>query len=89
MGLIKADIPLREACDPHGRQSQPRYGERRLNGRVVAYQAEQKVVTAVRQMREQGLSLRQIAKNLSAMGIPTKCSGQKWHPEIVRRLLRE
>lgn len=87
MGLIKAGIPLREACLPHGRQSQPKYGQRKLKGNVVEYKLEQKIINAVAQMSEQGLSLRQIAKNLSAMGVPTKCDGKKWHPEMVKRLL--
>ena len=87
MGLINAGIPLREACKPHGRQSQPKFGERRLNGMVVEYKQEQKVIRAAIQMQEQGLSLRQIAKNLSTMGIPTKCDGKKWHPEMVKRIL--
>ncbi len=87
-GLIAAGIPLRGAHQPHGRQSQAQYGERRVNGKVVEYKVEQKVITAVKQMREQGLSLRQIAKNLSAMGVPTKCAGKKWHPEMVKRVLK-
>ena len=86
MGLINAGIPLREAHKPHSRQSQPKYGQRRLNGKMAEYKVEQKIINAVVQMREQGLSLRQIAKNLSAMGIPTKCNGKKWHPEMVKRI---
>jgi hypothetical protein len=87
MGLIKAGITLREVCKPHGRQSQPKYGQRKLKGNVVAYKLEQKIIRTAAQMSEQGLSLRQIAKNLSAMGVPTKCNGKKWHPEMVKRLL--
>lgn len=87
MGLINAGISLREAHKPHGRQSQPRFGQRKVNGNVVEYKLEQKIIDAVLLMREQGLSLRQIAKTLSAMGVPTKCNGQKWHPEMVKRLL--
>lgn len=87
MGLINCGIPLREACKPHGRQSQPKYGQRKINGSVVEYKLEQKVIHAVAQMWKQGLSLRQIAKNLSLMGVPTKCNGKKWHPQMVKRLL--
>ena len=53
----------------------------------MKFKQEQKIILAVMHMREQGLSLREIAKNLSAMGVPTKCDGQKWHPEIVKRIL--
>ena len=57
-GLINAGILLQEASKPHGRQSQPKFGERRVNGKAVEYKLEQKVINAVIQMREQGLSLR-------------------------------
>lgn len=87
MGLIDSGITLREAHRPHGRQSQAKYGQRRANGSIVEYKLEQKIIRAVAQMWEQGLSLRQIAKNLSAMGVPTKCNGKKWHPQMVKRLL--
>jgi hypothetical protein len=87
MGLIHAGIQLRESGKPHGRQSQAKYGQRRENGKVVDYKKEQKIIVSARQMWEQGLSLRQIAKNLSAMGVPTKCNGKKWHPEMIRRVL--
>ncbi len=88
VGLIRAGITLRDAHNPHGRQSQAKYGERRVHGTVVEFKKEEKVVKAVKQMREQGLSLRQIAKNLSAMGISTKCDGMKWHPEMITRILK-
>jgi hypothetical protein len=87
MGLINAGIQLRESSKPHGRQSQVKYGQRRVNGRVVDYKKEQKIILSAQQMWAQGLSLRQIAKNLSAMGVSTKCNGKKWHPEMVRRML--
>lgn len=38
-------------------------------------------------MRESGLSLRQIAKFLDHIGVPTKCRGKKWHPEMIKRIL--
>jgi len=86
-GLINCGIPLREPHQPHGRQSQPRYGQKRQNGGVIAFKAEQKVMNAAKGMKKQGLSLRQIAENLSAIGIPTKCNGHKWHPQMVKRIL--
>lgn len=87
MGLIHAGIPLRERSQPHGRQSQVKFGQRRVNGQVMEFKKEQKIIQSAKQMLTQGLSLRQIAKNLSAMGVPTKCNGKKWHPEMVRRIL--
>lgn len=87
MGLMNAGILMRERYRPHGRQSQIKFGQRRVNSKVVDYNKEQKIIASAKQMFEQGLSLRQIAKNLSAMGVPTKCKGKKWHPEMVRRML--
>ena len=49
--------------------------------------AESRVIKAVDELRSQGLSLRQIAKFLDQIGVPTKCRGKKWHPEMVKRLL--
>lgn len=86
---MAAGILLRKVNKPHGRQSQPKYGERRVNGAVVEYKQEQKVISAVKQMQELGLSLRQIAQYLSTMGVPTKCDGKKWHPEMVKRILNK
>lgn len=86
-GLMDDNIPLRASGKPHGRQSQTKYGQRRINGMAASFMKEQKIIVAVRQMREQGLSLRLIAKNLSSMGIPTKCNGVQWHPEMVKRIL--
>ena len=88
IALINAGIALREKSKPHGRQSQAKYGQRRVNGKIVDYKKEQKVIVSAQQMWAQGLSLRQIAKNLSAIGAPTKSDGKKWHPEMVRRILR-
>ena len=82
VGLMNAGIPLREKSKLHGRPSQVKYGQRSAKGRVVDFEKEKKIILSVKQMWDQGLSLRQIAKNLSAMGVPTKCDGKKWHPEI-------
>lgn len=89
MGLINAGIRLREAHKPHGRQSQAKYGQRKVKGSLVEFKQEQKIINAVLLMRKQGLSLRQIAKTLSAMGVPTKCDSTRWHPEMVKRLLSQ
>lgn len=86
-GLFNAGVALREQHKPHGRQSQPRYGQHKIKGKVIEYKLEQKIVMAIKQMHAQGLSLREIAKNLSAMGVPTKCNGIKWHPEMVKRII--
>ncbi len=86
-GLLDFGIPLREAHQPHGRQSQTKYGSIRKSGVLADQKQEQRIIRAVRELRERGLSLRQIASTLSTMGIPTKCQGQKWHPQMVSRIL--
>ena len=87
-GLITAGIPLRLPHLPHhGRQSQPKFGYRRNEGKVIEMKVEQKIVDAVTAMKARGLSLRQIAETLTQLGISTKRRGQRWHPEMVSRML--
>lgn len=81
------NIPIREAHKPHGRQSQPRYGEKKQLGKTVPHMAEKRVIGAIIEMREDGLTLRQVAAYLDKIGVPTKNRGKKWHPEMVKRIL--
>ena len=85
--LIRFEIPLRDAHLSHGRPAQPKFGEKVRQGRVVTHLAEKRVIEAVLDMRRNGMSLRQIAKFLTKIGIPTKRRGVAWHPEMVKRLL--
>ncbi len=85
--LLKLKIPLREPSKPHGRSAQPRYGEKVVKDLVVSHQAEQRAIDAILEMSAQGLSLRQIAKVLNQMKVPTKCRGKSWHPEMVKRII--
>jgi hypothetical protein len=71
----------------HGNPSQPSFGKHFHNNILVDYQTEQKVIAVVRELHEQGFSLRRIAKILNDMRIATKCHGKGWHPEMVRRVL--
>jgi hypothetical protein len=86
-GLRLVGIPARVPHQPHGRQSQPRYGQKRVEGKVGEHKTEQRVINAVREMRANGLTLRAIASCLGEMKVPTKCRGKKWHPEMVKRIL--
>lgn len=38
-------------------------------------------------MRDEGLSLRAIARCHDEMKVPTKNRGVKWHPEMIRRII--
>lgn len=51
------------------------------------HKTEQRVIDAIRQMKDEGLSLRAIARCLDGMKVPTKNRGKKWHPEMVKRIL--
>ena len=86
-GLKDVGIETRAQHENHGNPSQPRYGYRLQKGKPVRHLAESRVIKAVDELRSQGLSLRQIAKFLDQIGVPTKCRGKKWHPEMVKRLL--
>lgn len=84
---MRFEIPLREPHQSHGRPSQPKFGGRIQNGNVVTHMAEKRVIEAVLDMKKQNLSLRQIARFLTKVGVPTKRRGVAWHPEMVKRLV--
>ena len=85
--LVRFGIPLREAHLPHGRPAQPKFGMKVKQDKVITHLAEKRVVEAVKDMRRQGMSLRQIAKFLTKIGVPTKRRGVAWHPEMVKRIV--
>lgn len=85
--LERFGIPRREPHLHHGRPACPRFGQKMQKGKAVPHQTERKVIDAVLEMRKQGLSLRQIARFLSKVGVPTKQKGVVWHPQMVKRLL--
>jgi hypothetical protein len=86
-GLLNAGIQPREAHKPHGRPARVKFGEKKRQGKLVTHLAERRVIEAVRDMRRSSLSLRQIARFLTRVGVPTKRRGIAWHPEMVKRLL--
>ena len=49
------------------------------------YKREQRVIDTIVELKSQ--SLRQIARTLSKLKIPTKLSGVAWHPMMVKRVL--
>ena len=87
MALHEHGIPLRKQSLPHGKPSQIKYGKKIIKGKLQDSISEQRIIKTIKEMKSQGLSLRQIAKNLSTMKIPTKENGKKWHPEMIRRIL--
>jgi hypothetical protein len=90
-GLRLAGIPARVSHQPHGRQSQPRYGQKRVDGKVAEHKTEQRVINAVRKMRANGLTLRAIASCLGEMKIPRPSVGgrsgiRRWLSESLNRV---
>lgn len=67
-------------------QGRPPYGFRAEAGSLVAFPAEQAVIKRVQELRESGLSYRQIADRLERSGV-TPRSGGRWHPPMVARLI--
>lgn len=62
------------------------YGFNRTGGRLVQNNSEQAVIGTIQSRRAAGASLRAIADELNAGGVPTK-TGAKWHASTVKYLL--
>lgn len=56
-------------------------------GHLVPNPAEQETLSLIRQLREEGRSLRAIAAELEARGIATKSGGATWAPKVLAGLL--
>lgn len=87
--LKASGAEIREPRQHHGRPSQPKYGEQYRNGKLARHLGETRVKATIQEMRTTGLSLRQIARFLDHIGVPTKCRGKRWHPQMVQRVLGE
>jgi len=85
--LHRNKIEVRERGQHHGNPSQLKYGMKRNKLNSDVHKTKQRTIDSVRQMRQEGLSLRAIARCLNLMKVPTKNRGVKWHPEMVRRIL--
>ncbi len=87
--LKEYNIPLRSEDEAllHNK-GQLGYGERLVNGRVIAHQRELENIDKIKKLREQGHSYWKIADILNSMGVPTKNRGSRWHPTTVMKLLK-
>jgi hypothetical protein len=86
-GLLRFKIPLRGRWrNPHRVHNLP-FGKKCIRGRVVAHEGEQKIISSILEMKNQGFSNVAIARALSAMKTPTKKRGKRWHYEMVRQIL--
>lgn len=55
-------------------------------GRLIPDEGEQRVLALVRSLRDQGLSIRQIAAELNTRNLPAR--GSRWHSTTIARLLK-
>lgn len=85
--LKRAHIQLRAPYHGHGYPSQLRFGYRKEAGKVVVHMGEQQVIAALKDLRNDRMTLRQLAQRMTALGILTKNGKRKWHPMMVKRIL--
>ena len=85
--LIDLGFKLRGQGKPDLRPSNVAYGFRMVNGTIVAHLSEQRVIASVKKMVADGMSYRKVCEFLNSVGVPTKCRGHGWQPEMVRRLI--
>lgn len=83
--LREAQIPLRPEEHRLGRL---RYGERKVNGRIVKNQAEIELMKRIKALKSKGLSDIKIAELLNELGLQTKrCN--KWSRRTVYTILKK
>ncbi len=85
--LIAFEIPLRERGENPYRLHNLPFGKKVQNRKVINHEREQEVICSILKMHGDRLSNTAIARALTAMKIPTKQRGCKWHPEMVRQIL--
>jgi DNA invertase Pin-like site-specific DNA recombinase len=64
----------------------PRFGMKAHDKALVIHQEEAEALSLIKRLRDEGLSLRAIVRQLEAKGVPSK-RGARWHPTTVARLL--
>jgi DNA invertase Pin-like site-specific DNA recombinase len=76
----------RAAAGGYVRRGTPAFGERSVNGELVADDREAAVIAEIRELHDAGRSLRQIANHLNAAGRTPKRGGV-WYAQTVSRVL--
>lgn len=64
----------------------PQFGLKILKHREELHKAEQRVIQKITSLRNQGLSYRQIANTLNAMGFKTRMNRGGWHANTVMNI---
>ncbi len=83
--LKASGATLRAAGQAHGNPAQLRFGYKKEKGRLVPHLGEQQVIGAIKDLRNEGMTLRQIAQRMTELRIPSKNGNSKWHPMMVKK----
>lgn len=62
------------------------YGYERAGNKLLPSETEQSGIALIKECRERGLSLREIALQMNQRGVPTK-KGRRWHASTVKYIL--
>jgi hypothetical protein len=85
--LKASGVRLRAPGQGHGNPSQLKFGYRKEGGKAVPHMGEQQVIAAIKDLRAEGMTLRQLAHRLTVLDIPTKNGKRRWHAMMVKRIL--
>lgn len=86
LNLKQQNVILCSPRNAHGNPSQLRFGFRKTEQEVIPHRGEQHVAGMIQDFRSEGLTLREIAKRLTSLRIPSKNGKYKWHPMMVKRI---
>jgi site-specific DNA recombinase len=59
---------------------------KRFKGKLLANEAEQKVIQTVLDLRDKGFNYSRISRELNRLGFKTK-KGNQWHPQTVKNVI--
>lgn len=85
--LKRADVSLRAPGHNYGNPAQLKFGYKKGEGKVISHMGEQQVIAAIKDLRTEGRTLREIAHRMTILRIPSKNGKTKWHPMMVKRVL--
>lgn len=85
--LKENGVCLRAPGQGHGNPSQLRFRYRKEAGKVAPHMGKQQVIAAIKDLRMEGMTLRQIAQRMTALKIPSKNGKSRWHPMMIKRIV--
>lgn len=87
--LKKNGFKLRRPCHHHGNPSQLKFGFKKSNKGLEESESEKRVILLIKELKDEGLTYREIAKRMMAFKIPSKNGKKNWHPMMVKRIYSE